>query len=300
MGGVYSYMFDITVFLFTTAFNLTGLPYSAGYVGKEFLMFHMMRDDILAFIARSAILVSLLFTPIYMHILVFVVMFGPKRGFIGAYSTHWKGTTLRQNSIEYGYTGQLRSAAWVQVSAGYRSRIQRRGCQRLVLNTKTCEPLFPDHLTTWFNSGLATRTAVVTARPFPELFLVPSIDLRWYQQTTMATGRLMGYLLFFYHVGFAYFGEILLLTSVGTSTSPDLIHSPNFFAVKSHIFTMLSLYSSHTLTQFALMVQGLSVFALIWLLVFNSHNSYAHLRWQLIGLWPLLCVFLPVSLAFYL
>jgi NADH-quinone oxidoreductase subunit L len=88
MGGVYSYMFDLTVFLFTTAFNLTGLPYSAGYVGKEFLLFHMIRDDILALAARASILISLFFTPVYMHILVFVVMFGPKRGFIGAYSSH--------------------------------------------------------------------------------------------------------------------------------------------------------------------------------------------------------------------
>jgi len=88
MGGVYSYMFDITVFLFMTSFNLTGLPYSAGYVSKEFLVFHMIRDDILALFARAAILVSLFFTPVYMHILVFVVMFGPKRGFIGAYSSH--------------------------------------------------------------------------------------------------------------------------------------------------------------------------------------------------------------------
>ena len=88
MGGVYSYMFDITIFLFMTSFNLTGLPYSAGYVSKEFLVFHMIRDDILALFARASILVSLFFTPVYMHILVFVVMFGPKRGFIGAYSSH--------------------------------------------------------------------------------------------------------------------------------------------------------------------------------------------------------------------
>lgn len=78
----------------------------------------------------------------------------------------------------------------------------------------------------------------------------------------MATARLMGYILFVYHVGFAYFGEIFLLTSLGVTTALDVISSPNFFTIKSHIFTSTTMYSNYTLAQFTLMVQGLSIFAL--------------------------------------
>lgn len=53
MGGIYLYSFDIAVFLYSTALNLAGLPYSAGFLGKEFLLFQVMRDDILSLWVRS-------------------------------------------------------------------------------------------------------------------------------------------------------------------------------------------------------------------------------------------------------
>lgn len=53
MGGVYLYSFDIAVFLFGVSFNLAGLPYSAGFYAKEFLLFQIFKDDILALIVRS-------------------------------------------------------------------------------------------------------------------------------------------------------------------------------------------------------------------------------------------------------
>jgi len=89
MGGAFLYSFDITVLLFGTCFNLAGLPYSAGFIGKEFLLFQVLRDDFLTLMVRGCWLVSFFFTPIYMFILVFIVMFGPKKGFIGVYSTSW-------------------------------------------------------------------------------------------------------------------------------------------------------------------------------------------------------------------
>lgn len=53
MGGLYLYSLDISVFLMTVAFNLTGLPYSAGFISKEFLLFQLLRDDFLSLLVRA-------------------------------------------------------------------------------------------------------------------------------------------------------------------------------------------------------------------------------------------------------
>jgi len=53
MGCIHIYSFDITVFLFGVTFNLAGLPYSAGFLGKEFLLFQILKDDVLSFIVRG-------------------------------------------------------------------------------------------------------------------------------------------------------------------------------------------------------------------------------------------------------
>lgn len=89
MGGSYLYSLDISVLLFGVCFNLAGLPYSAGFLGKEFLLFQVLRDDFISLFVRGCWLVSFFFTPIYMFILVFVVSFGPKKGTILTYSSYW-------------------------------------------------------------------------------------------------------------------------------------------------------------------------------------------------------------------
>lgn len=89
MGGVYLYSFDIAVLLFGVCFNLAGLPYSAGFLGKEFLLFQVLRDDFLSIVVRSCWLVSFFFTPVYMFTLVFIVMFGPKKGVLTTYAGFW-------------------------------------------------------------------------------------------------------------------------------------------------------------------------------------------------------------------
>jgi NADH-quinone oxidoreductase subunit L len=53
MGGAYIYSFDIAVMLFGVCFNLAGLPYSAGFLGKEFLLFQVLRDDFLSLLVRG-------------------------------------------------------------------------------------------------------------------------------------------------------------------------------------------------------------------------------------------------------
>jgi len=85
MGGAYIYSFDIAVLLYTTCFNLAGIPYNSGFIGKEFLLFHTLKDDFSALSIRSLLIASFFFTPIYMFTLVYSVMFGPKKGPIGTY-----------------------------------------------------------------------------------------------------------------------------------------------------------------------------------------------------------------------
>jgi len=53
MGGAYLYSFDISVLLFGVCFNLAGLPYSAGFLGKEFLLFQVLRDDFMSIVVRG-------------------------------------------------------------------------------------------------------------------------------------------------------------------------------------------------------------------------------------------------------
>jgi len=96
MGGAYLYSFDIAVLLTGVCFNLAGLPYTAGFLGKEFLLFQVLRDDFLSLFVRGCWLVSFFFTPIYMFMLVFLVMFGPKKGSIVAYSPNWDFRYFKQ------------------------------------------------------------------------------------------------------------------------------------------------------------------------------------------------------------
>lgn len=89
MGGAYLYSFDIAAMLFGVSLNLAGLPYTAGFIGKEFLLFQVLRDDFISLWVRGCWLVSFFFTPIYMLMLVFLVYFGPKKGSIVAYRSGW-------------------------------------------------------------------------------------------------------------------------------------------------------------------------------------------------------------------
>ena len=105
MGGAYLYSFDIAVMLLGVSLNLAGLPYTAGFIGKEFLLFQVLRDDFISLWVRGCWLVSFFFTPIYMLMLVFLVMFGPKKGSIVAYRSGWFNnldTAIRSNEASWG------------------------------------------------------------------------------------------------------------------------------------------------------------------------------------------------------
>jgi NADH-quinone oxidoreductase subunit L len=53
MGGSYLYSFDLVVFVFGVGLNLAGLPYSAGFFGKEFLLFQILKNDFLSYLIRG-------------------------------------------------------------------------------------------------------------------------------------------------------------------------------------------------------------------------------------------------------
>jgi hypothetical protein len=53
------------------------------------LLFQVLREDFLSLIVRACWLVSFFFTPIYMFILTFVVIFGPKKGVFSTYLSFW-------------------------------------------------------------------------------------------------------------------------------------------------------------------------------------------------------------------
>jgi NADH-quinone oxidoreductase subunit L len=114
MGGAYLYSFDIASLLFGCCFNLAGLPYSAGFLGKEFLLLQVLRDDFLSLFVRGCWLVSFFFTPIYMFMLVYLAMFGTKKGSIIAYESSWNF------SFNHFSTSFASSAKNIQTLLGYR------------------------------------------------------------------------------------------------------------------------------------------------------------------------------------
>ena len=79
MGAAWIYAFDLMVLMIGLVINLTGLPYSAGFIGKEFLLFQFFRNDLFSLIIRTFWLISFIFTPIYMFLLIRVVFFGTRR-----------------------------------------------------------------------------------------------------------------------------------------------------------------------------------------------------------------------------
>lgn len=86
MGSSYLYSLDMVIFLLGVSINLFGLPYSAGFFGKEFLIFQFFCDDWIATWVRICWIVSFFCTPCYMLLLFFVVSFGSKRSSWQAYN----------------------------------------------------------------------------------------------------------------------------------------------------------------------------------------------------------------------
>ena len=118
MGGSYLYSLDLTVLLFAVAFNLAGLPYSTGFLGKEFLLLQVLRDDIVTLFVRGCWLVSFFFTPIYMFILTVVVKFNVRKGSISVYKSVFtqNSTYLIQTLFAYFSKTSHTKYVWMRSS----------------------------------------------------------------------------------------------------------------------------------------------------------------------------------------
>lgn len=79
MGSLYTSAFEFVFILIVISLNLTGLPYTSGYLAKELLVFQTFRDDTLTLFVRSCWFVSFFLTPVYMLFLNLYVIFGTKQ-----------------------------------------------------------------------------------------------------------------------------------------------------------------------------------------------------------------------------
>lgn len=75
MGSSYSISIDFVFLLFFLNLNLSGLPFSAGFLAKEFLIFQTIKDEFILNFLRVFWLISFLFTPFYMFYMSWNVFF---------------------------------------------------------------------------------------------------------------------------------------------------------------------------------------------------------------------------------
>lgn len=66
MGSLSIFALDLLFILLFISLNLTGLPYTSGFVAKEFLLFQTFKSDIISLFVRSFWFISFFFTPFYM------------------------------------------------------------------------------------------------------------------------------------------------------------------------------------------------------------------------------------------
>lgn len=85
MGALYFYALDFVFILIFISLNLTGLPYTSGFLTKELLLFQTFRDDFLVLFIRALWFVSFFFTPFYMIYLNIAVIYYFKLNTVNLY-----------------------------------------------------------------------------------------------------------------------------------------------------------------------------------------------------------------------
>lgn len=86
MGSLKPHSPDTLYLLLFVSLNLTGLPLTAGYFAKEFLVFQTLQLDWFSLVTRSLWFFSFFFTPFYMFFLNWSVFYKQKQNFIKLYS----------------------------------------------------------------------------------------------------------------------------------------------------------------------------------------------------------------------
>lgn len=85
MGNLIVFAPDIAVYFLKLSLNLAGLPFSSGFYSKEFLLFQVFDVSVFSIIIKAFWLISFIFTPIYMFILIYFINFNFKKNFFNGY-----------------------------------------------------------------------------------------------------------------------------------------------------------------------------------------------------------------------
>ena len=95
MSRIYLYEIDISIFFFITFLNLTGLPYFLGFYAKEYLLYKIFLDDFFSiYFVRAFWIISFIYTPLYMFLLIFSVSFNFSNNLINFYKLNLKNHNL--------------------------------------------------------------------------------------------------------------------------------------------------------------------------------------------------------------
>lgn len=241
MGGAYLYSFDVAALLLGAALNLSGLPYSAGFVSKEFLLFQSLRDDSLVIFVGSCWLVSFFFTPIYMFMPLFVVMFGPKKGTISSYNFAWNENS-QYILIDSIYNFSI-----------YKPRINLRGDLSYIDD-------IIDNRDKYYKKS----------HSFYFLFLMNRYVF------TSITSKLTSVILFNFWLLFFFFGESFLSLIFNFSTLFDVITSSSFSTIKHHLFFFLTTYNLFLMNSVNLYIFFFTLSAFSYLILLNSSSFYRY------------------------
>ena len=104
MGSANFFSFGLSVLVFGVSLNLCGLPYSAGFIGKEFLVFQFFQDTNLSYFIRACWLLSFFCTPLYMGLLVIGSLFGSKKSYFLTYNDYFISARVNlSTSINFIY-----------------------------------------------------------------------------------------------------------------------------------------------------------------------------------------------------
>lgn len=265
MGGFYVYSFDMTILYVGICINLAGMPYSAGFIGKELLLYQVLREDFISLMVRGCWQVSFIFTPLYMFKLIFLVLFGPKKGGVHAYLLYWNTKFKAYKSYNFISFNCLLNDTKKELVSGkdqsWRLRLRK----------------------------------IFTLTP-GTLNLISFDSIRF--QSTIATSRLTSIILVSFWCFILFFGNFLISILFNFNTLDDSILASNWMLLRSH--TPFLLTSESDLSKAVMIYIQMSTLCALYYLVnlkvtfiYNYHRwSHKGLRWVIrimtIILWDVL------------
>jgi hypothetical protein len=206
------------------------------------LLFQVLRDDFISIVVRGCWLVSFFFTPIYMFILCFIVMFGIKKGSVTTYRATWASLVTQQ------------------LFTLLATKIERR--------VQDC----PNGFLTLYKT-YAQNNAVHNKSQQQAIKLIPRLHLYKFHYTTI-TSRKTSYFLFFFWLFFFFFGESLLLVLFNFTTPLDAVTSHSFFIIKQHVIFLTNSMSSQLVMSINFYIYLLTLCSFIYLLNLNFIVNY--------------------------